>query len=456
MPANPRLESVSPGAAMIASIEETRDLLAKREAAKQKQMIDALTMQNRAVSTDLQRKRLESETKLLPYEIADKEAQATERRARAAREDEQAGETREKVKRASEQYALDESFRAKLSTDEEFMAAAKAGDRHNAVARMIQLGVPFDKSGQIIDHMLGKDATATGGTQEVYRQNPRTGTIEKVGAVPKGSHFMTEPAPKVTVNAAPLAPNAKDMIARAVAKGDTTAIASAVRGRGAAATGLATEILNRAAQYDPGSDSFIDTAAPLDWSTNRAIRNTTEGALRKETSFNAATKRAARTALANADLVMKANVQVGRTDMPFVNAIAQRFAKGASSTPGLTDFEVKIYTFAREYAKVVSGSAASIAGLTDTAAKEAASLFNAAQTPDTLKAAIEAAQADMDNVISQSDTTVQGLTDTLRGGQKPAGKKSAQQLIDQYSGGGGDSGPSKPTAEDLIKKYGGK
>ncbi len=39
-----------------------------------------------------------------------------------------------------------------------------------------------------------------GGTdvQPVYRQNPRTGAIEKVGEVPKGSHFMTEPAPKDT------------------------------------------------------------------------------------------------------------------------------------------------------------------------------------------------------------------------------------------------------------------
>jgi len=32
--------------------------------------------------------------------------------------------------------------------------------------------------------------------QPVYRQNPRTGGIERVGEVPKGSHFMTEPAPK--------------------------------------------------------------------------------------------------------------------------------------------------------------------------------------------------------------------------------------------------------------------
>ncbi len=36
------------------------------------------------------------------------------------------------------------------------------------------------------------------GTEEVYRQNPRDGTIEKVGTVPKGAHFMTEPAPKDT------------------------------------------------------------------------------------------------------------------------------------------------------------------------------------------------------------------------------------------------------------------
>jgi hypothetical protein len=33
-------------------------------------------------------------------------------------------------------------------------------------------------------------------TTPVYRQNARTGSIEKVGEVPKGSHFMTEPPPK--------------------------------------------------------------------------------------------------------------------------------------------------------------------------------------------------------------------------------------------------------------------
>ncbi len=34
--------------------------------------------------------------------------------------------------------------------------------------------------------------------EDVYRQNPKDGTIEKVGTVPKGAHFMTEPQPKDT------------------------------------------------------------------------------------------------------------------------------------------------------------------------------------------------------------------------------------------------------------------
>jgi hypothetical protein len=49
--------------------------------------------------------------------------------------------------------------------------------------------IPFDKIDDAVKGVVGE-------VQNVYRQNPRDGTVEKVGDVPKGSHFMTEPAPK--------------------------------------------------------------------------------------------------------------------------------------------------------------------------------------------------------------------------------------------------------------------
>jgi hypothetical protein len=104
---------------------------------------------------------------------------------------------------------------------------------------------------------------------------------------------------------------------------------------------------------------------------------------------------------------------VTRTDSAWINQVANNFVRGATPAANLTQFEVYIYTAAREYAKVVSGSAASVAGLTDSAGREASKLLNAAQSPEAFAAAVQAMQNDMANVVKNQQKQLAGVSGTI-------------------------------------------
>lgn len=111
------------------------------------------------------------------------------------------------------------------------------------------------------------------------------------------------------------------------------------------------------------------------------------------------TDAAMNTADDNLALAQQQSNAISSTGSPIANRYL-RWADGETLTgnPAVTKFETYIYTAAREYAKVTSGSAASITGITDTAAKEAGKLLNAYQTPAAFQAATDAMRADMQNV----------------------------------------------------------
>lgn len=126
--------------------------------------------------------------------------------------------------------------------------------------------------------------------------------------------------------------------------------------------------------------------------------------------FTAASAQAARD---NLELAASLAKDVPRTGAPVVNRYQQALTAwaGGKELPGLTAYEVAIYTAVREYAKVTSGSAASVAGLTDSAQAEAGRLLNAAQTPAQFKAASDVMIRDMDNFIAPMKAEIGKATD---------------------------------------------
>jgi hypothetical protein len=154
-------------------------------------------------------------------------------------------------------------------------------------------------------------------------------------------------------------------------------------------------------------------AAGTDIPTLQAEYRGNAAALGKLVPQAQATTNFANTASDNLDLALQSSPKVGRTDSAWVNSMANAFVRGATPAANLTDFETKIYTAAREYAKVTTGGAMSAAGLSDTAAREATKLLNAAQSPAAFAAAVAAMKQDMGNVIAEQASGIGRVSSTL-------------------------------------------
>jgi uncharacterized protein YqiB (DUF1249 family) len=190
--------------------------------------------------------------------------------------------------------------------------------------------------------------------------------------------------------------------------------------------------------------SAIAAAAGVDLPTVRAEYRANQTALNKLLPQAQATANAANAATDNLDLALQMSPNVTRTDSAWVNQRVNEFVRGVTPAVALTDFEVKLYTAAREYAKVTSGGALSAQGLTDSAAKEASALINAAQSPDALAAAVNAMKADMANVTREQTNGLNRVSSTI------ANFFSAANGTPGPTGAGG---PRKLTAQELIDKY---
>lgn len=303
--------------------------------------------------------------------------------------------------------------------------------------------------------------TKTTDTEAVLRQRPNSNIVERlqngqwvpiIGDAPKGAHWINEPDPaleavraltlrdKQIADAAgtvDLTPGALDMIAEQVAKSGKGAAALSGLGWGNASKGEKTSILNRAAQYDVATGKFRDQGgSPPDLAAQGATFTANEAALRERTRAVTAAQASQRAASDNLDLALASSPKVTRTDSQWINHYTNEFVRGATSAKELTDFEVKIYAAAREYAKVVSGSSASVAGLSDTAAREASKLLNSAQSPEAFQAAVAAMKADMANYIKNQQSAVDDLKGSIaRPNTTPTGtRKSPADLLKEVTG----------------------
>lgn len=181
----------------------------------------------------------------------------------------------------------------------------------------------------------------------------------------------------------------------------------------------------------------LAAAAGTDLATLRAEYKANAAALSRIVPIYRQTAAAAGTADDNLALAIDQSQKVARSGVPLENTFKQWMQSGdkaLSSNPELAKLQLYIYTAAREYAKVTTGAAASVQGLTDSASKKVDSLISSAQSPETFQGVIQAMQRDMHNVtgnqIKQIGQTSQTIADFLRvatgmpaptgGGNEPA------------------------------------
>ena len=152
------------------------------------------------------------------------------------------------------------------------------------------------------------------------------------------------------------------------------------------------------------------------WST--ALNDQTKRASAMQAVANGADK--------NLDLVLEASPSVVRTDSKWVNEQVNKFVSGLTPATELTDLEIKIYSAAREYAKVVTGSSASVAELSAAATEQANKLLNAAQSHEALVAAVGAMKADMKSYTTGQVNQVNYLRDLIGNMSGPPGAYEPQ------------------------------
>ena len=174
----------------------------------------------------------------------------------------------------------------------------------------------------------------------------------------------------------------------------------------------------------------------------KAASTAAQSGLTKMQTLYSTTQAAEQTAKKNLDYALTLGKDYNQQTMfPAGN----RFINWLSGNVGnvkLTAFETALYTGAREYAKVASGAAGSVAGLTDSATKEAESMINSAMTQGQLESTIATMKQDMENVkTSQSDSIV-NLNDIIANGGTGGTANLTPPVTPNNPNGGNSGGPS--------------
>lgn len=161
-----------------------------------------------------------------------------------------------------------------------------------------------------------------------------------------------------------------------------------------------------------------------------------QAALTLQQKLLSTTQSAEQTALKNAELAYNYGKTFSRpTNLNIVNKWKQWIGLQISDK-NLSQFELALFTAAREYAKVSSGAAGSVAGLTDSAMKEAEKLLNSAMTQEQLRSTIDAMKADMTNVTGSMNDTIINLKDQISntGNENNGSNLTVGQVKDNLNG----------------------
>ena len=180
-------------------------------------------------------------------------------------------------------------------------------------------------------------------------------------------------------------------------------------GMGANGAAMKAEILTTAAQLanDAGlSGSYVGL--------QQASYKASKDALTQQTKQYTANKTMEGKVNNTLDLAEAIAPKVLRSGSPVANRYSQYIAgQQLSGDPNLVQFENHIYEAVTDYAKILSGSAGSVAGISDTARTEAQKLLDASMTPEQFSAAVAAMRMNMTATMKAYESTIAGLKNNI-------------------------------------------
>lgn len=248
--------------------------------------------------------------------------------------------------------------------------------------------------------------------QPVYRINPRTGAVQKIGSAPKGAHFVNEPAPppKVSVNVAgangELTPEGVDYAATQYR------VTGIMPPMGMGGTKNRTQIINKAAEQ-----ARILGQSPAASIQRQAAYKSDNAALNRMRTMASSAEAFEEKASAQADIVDGLSSRVPRTAFPLINS-ALLTGKLQTGDPNVAQFYNAITTFSTEYAKIMEGSTGSVSASSDSSRKAAERLIKASQSPKQLHAVLDLMRKEMQLTIDGYGATIDHIT-TRMGGTPP-------------------------------------
>lgn len=273
----------------------------------------------------------------------------------------------------------------------------------------------------------------TEATQPVMRINPRTGKVEQIGQAPKGAHFVQEPAP-------PAAP-AEDAALLLTDRGlDTAAKMYAKTGQlppmgmGKEGAKVRTRVINRASDYDAGTDTFKAGTTVPDIAGQKATYESEKTVQTQLTKNLGAVKAFTSAAEKNADLLDKMLDKVPDTGSSFGNWLARGAATEFGSET-MANYSVYRKSLQDEYARIISNP--NLTGvLSDTARKEMETILDPNSPVKATRAALKALKAEAQNRENGLSSEIEATKQRIKGGpaETPKVKMSAEDLIKKYGG----------------------
>jgi len=209
-----------------------------------------------------------------------------------------------------------------------------------------------------------------------------------------------------------LTPQALDMTAKAFAR--TNQLPSFGNGRQAAA--LKKAVIDRAAQYDPNTDSFSGGTSP-DLAANAAEYGANKQALGALQKNYSATQAFIGTMDRNLDLLNQVAKKVTDTGIPFLNA-PLRQAANAMGSAEQASFNVLMQSVQGEAARILSNP--TLAGqLTDTARREMQSVIAGGATVGQLLNVAQTLRQEAGNRASEFESQMNSLKGGTRASRTP-------------------------------------
>lgn len=291
--------------------------------------------------------------------------------------------------------------------------------------------------------------------EPVYKQDPRTGTVVRVGEVPKGSHFMTQPAPvdplKQDLEATRLAA-AKDkeeadkhdndlykkleedpqfLVNEAVGYNKTFQTPTA--GMGAKANASKLLIRQVAAHLNP-DNTWTDPKTGVVWAANhdlagnRASYDANKRALSQMTTQRTAAKTFLDTADKNSKILEDTLKKIPDSDSTDLNTFTRHLATRLGSNE-VAAFNTMLPSVRAEYARVIQQP--TLTGvLSDTARKEVGETLPMNATVGQLKTALKLLRAEGKNRVDSFDENMK----TLQGAIKSTGAADKPDVDDILNG----------------------